>query len=73
MLLHAHKQSSTHAKDHMLNHHWSFPGNKKKPLWIKSFELNIREVQSSAFTGGGERQIIIFQKGEESEVEGGGL
>lgn len=27
--LHAHKWSSTHAKEHMLNHHWSFPGNKK--------------------------------------------
>lgn len=32
MLPHAHKQSSTHAKEHMLNHHWSFPGNKKAPV-----------------------------------------
>lgn len=32
----------------------------KKPLWIKSFELNIREVQSSALTG--KRQIIISHR-----------
>lgn len=73
MPLHAHKRSSTHAKEHMLNHHWSFPGNKKKPLWIKSLELNIREVQSSALIQ--KKKIIIFQRerGEESEVEGGRL
>lgn len=78
MLLHAHKQSSTHAKEHMLNHHWSFPGNKKKPPWIKSFELNISEVQSSALTGKKKKGKSLSsrererERGEESEVEGGG-
>ena len=46
--LYAFAHTQTHAKEHMLNHHWSFPGNEI--AWIKSLELNIREVQSSALT-----------------------
>lgn len=43
----------------------------KKPPWIKSFELNISEVQSSALTGGKKKKkkkpIIIFQREREGK------
>lgn len=46
---------------------------KKKPLRIKSFELNIREVQSSALTEKKGKSLSSCERGEESEVEGGRL
>lgn len=71
---HTHEQSSRHAKEHMLNHHWSFPGNKKKSLCgLKSSEWNIREVQSSALTEKRKGKSLSCRvRAEESEVGGGG-
>lgn len=47
---------------------------KKKPLWIKSLELNIREVQSSALIQKKKNHYLSErERAEESEVEGGRL
>lgn len=44
----------------------------KKPLWIKAFEMNIRDVQSSAHAEKKGNHYLSLRE-EESEVEGGKL
>lgn len=41
--------------------------NNKKPVWIKTLDLNAREVQSSPYGGG-----IIISQTERGRIRGGG-
>lgn len=76
MLLHAHKQSSAHAKEHMLNHHWSFPGNKKSLRGLNPSSWTLAKCRVQLLQGEKKKSKSLSsrerERGEESEVEGSG-
>lgn len=73
----AHTQTAAYLqKEHMLNHHWSFPGNKKKtlcglnpPSWTLE-KCRVQLLQEKKERG---ESLSWRQRREESEVDGSGL